>query len=366
MKSSELGIGYETRWAGRQAARQTTAKRPLWLVKLLNYEYWNWWVFYLPLLPYYLWLAWRARSFTFFTAVNPGIEAGGFFGESKIGILDQLPGAYKPFSVFFAQNASFAQVLQQLENQGLRFPVVCKPDVGERGTRVEKLNDEAALRDYLANHTGALIVQEYVGFACELGVMFHRMPGDAAGRVTSITAKEFLSVTGDGRSTLAQLMQQSDRARFQLRRMRQRLGDAAMNEVPPAGEKRLLEPIGNHCRGTLFRNANHLIDDRLHEVFSRIALGFKGFDYGRFDLKVSSLEDLYAGRNIRIMELNGVSAEPAHIYDPAYTLRAAYRDLTRHLDLIYRTSRANRRRGVRPVPARLLLQQVWRHFRRKI
>jgi phosphomannomutase len=65
-----------------------------------------------------------------------------------------------------------------------------------------------------------------------------------------------------------------------------------MMDVLSLGENRLLEPIGNHCRGTKFVNANHLINNQLDEVFSKISEGFEGFYYGRFDMKVESIDDL--------------------------------------------------------------------------
>uniref|UniRef100_UPI004047C9FA hypothetical protein n=1 Tax=Roseivirga sp. TaxID=1964215 RepID=UPI004047C9FA len=54
-------------------------KVPLFFVKWLNYEYWPFWLFFLPLVPYWIYLAIRAKSFTYFTAANPGIEHGGVF-----------------------------------------------------------------------------------------------------------------------------------------------------------------------------------------------------------------------------------------------------------------------------------------------
>ena len=47
-------------------------------------------IFYLPVAVYVACLALRYRSLTLFTAGNPGIEAGGFVGESKFDILKNL------------------------------------------------------------------------------------------------------------------------------------------------------------------------------------------------------------------------------------------------------------------------------------
>ena len=55
--------------------------------RLTRWEFWPAWLFYLPVVGYVLYLAFRHRSLTLFTAVNPAIPAGGFIGESKFEIL---------------------------------------------------------------------------------------------------------------------------------------------------------------------------------------------------------------------------------------------------------------------------------------
>ena len=61
--------------------------------RLTRWEFWPAWAFYPPVIGYVAWLALKHRGLTLFTAANPGIVAGGFVGESKIGILDRLSGS---------------------------------------------------------------------------------------------------------------------------------------------------------------------------------------------------------------------------------------------------------------------------------
>ena len=110
-------------------------------------------------------------------------------------------------------------------------------------------------------------------------------------------------------------------------------------------KKLYLEPIGNHCRGTTFYDAHHLINDKLNQVFDKIALEIHGFYYGRFDIKVPSLEDLYHGKNIIIFELNGVSSEVAHVYDPNYKLIQAYKDIAANMKIISLIAKKNHDNG---------------------
>jgi hypothetical protein len=335
---------------------------PLWLIKLTNFEYWTWWAFYIPLLPYWLWQALRTRSLTFFTNADPCIEHGGFFGESKIKILEQIPAEFLPKTIFIQNGTSFKDIIDKLIQAELVYPIICKPDVGERGSQVEKLYSNYDLAAYLGKVQEDFIIQEFITYDIELGVLYYRYPDEPKGRVSSITRKEFLSVVGDGKSTVEQLMQQSTRARFQLVSMRERIGDMGMNEVIKVGEHRVLEPIGNHCRGTKFLDNNSLINSQLHQIFDKIAKPIEGFHYGRFDMKVKSIDDLYQGKNIRIMELNGVSSEPGHIYDPQNTLWTAYRDLARHWKAIADISIQQSRRGIMPVPANVIWGVVRKHF----
>jgi regulator of replication initiation timing len=329
-------------------------KYPLWIVKIFNYEYWSWWVFYLPMAPYWIYQAIRTRSFTYFTAVNPGIEAGGFYGEKKMEILKNIRPDLLPKTTFINKELDFNKVHNSLIISELQFPIIAKPNIGERGNSVAKLLNLEDLKIYHNTTKEDYIIQEFITFDIELGVLFSRMPDESKGKVSSVTIKEFLTVNGDGKSTIEELVLNNTRARFQYETLKERLGED-IKEVLKNGEKRLLEPIGNHCRGTKFVNANHLINSQLDTIFTEASKNFDGFFYGRFDMKVKSIEDLYEGKNIRIMELNGVSSDPGHIYDPNYHLWQAYRDLKWHWKRVADISIQNQKRGFKPLP----FSEVW-------
>lgn len=337
-------------------------RTPLFFVRMFNYEYWTWWMFYIPILPYWLWLSLKSRSLTFFTAANPAIEAGGFFGESKMDILKMINPDYKPKTIFVSAGNTIAQIEEDLQKNKISFPLIAKPNIGERGFNVQKINNARELNQYIAaTDFSDFIIQEFVNYELELGVLYHRLPGTADGKVSSVTIKEFLSVTGDGYSSVLELMQQSTRARFQIERLKRKMDDD-IHRIPHEGEKVKLEVIGNHCLGTKFINGNHLINEKLHNVFNKIANSIEGFYYGRFDLKVKSLADLYNGENIKIMELNGVSSEPGHIYDPHGNLFNAYRDLMKHWKTVYEISKLNSKNGILPLGVKSVLRKTRDHF----
>ena len=334
---------------------------PLILVKIFKYEYWPWWLFYLPLTPYWLYLAVRAKSLTFFTTANPAIEAGGFYGESKVDILNKISADYLPKMLYVEPNIPFLENLQNFDKQGFNYPFIAKPNVGERGFMVIKIENQKQFSDYHNGITEPYIIQDFVDYPVELGLLFSKLPNDQNGIVSSITMKEFLTVTGDGHSTILELIMQSIRARFQLEILKHKLGNG-INQILNKDEKLLLEPIGNHCKGTKFVNVNHLINSQLNEVFNKIAATIDGFYYGRFDMRVSSIEDLYAGKNIKILELNGVSSDPGHIYDPNYRLWKAYRDLMWHWRRVADISIQNQKKGIAPLPLSEVISIVKQHF----
>jgi hypothetical protein len=324
-------------------------RTPLFIHKYTQYEYWPMWLFYLPVLPYWLYLAAKHRSLTYFTVANPGIDLGGFFGESKSDILKLIHPHYLPKAIIVDKLSADATIALLLINN-MNYPLIAKPDVGERGNDVCKINNETELKQYHTTTLLKYILQEFVSYDIELGILYSRLPNDSNGRVTSVTLKEFLTVTGNGTLTIKQLMQQSVRARFQIKRLSLSMGKA-INEVLPKGTIKLLEPIGNHCRGTRFINANYLINDELNAVFDKISIPITGFNYGRFDLKVKSIADLYAGNTIKIMELNGASSEPGHIYDASQvTLLMAYKDLCKHWKRLANVSLQHINAGLKPVP----------------
>jgi hypothetical protein len=276
------------------------------------------------------------------------MDMGGLIGESKIDILNSIAQEFKPKTIFFKNVPSSEKITENLNEaligitkSKMDFPLIIKPNVGERGNDVEKINNLEEFSTYLTNHSGDLIIQEFVDYPIELGVLYFRFPNDKSGKVSSITMKKFLTVVGDGKSSIYELLENSTRARFQLHRLKQKMPDR-LKEIPEKNQEVLIEPIGNHCRGTAFINRNDLIKDEITPLFDKISSTINGFYYGRFDLKIKSFDDLYSGNNLKIMELNGISSEPAHIYDSNYKLIQAYKDILYHWRVMFEIYQQNK------------------------
>lgn len=319
-------------------------KRSNFFIKLRSWEYWPFGIVQAPLFLYWFWLSVKARSFLFFSASNPGILTGGMFGESKFDVLEKIPTIYKPKSILIRRGTSAEDVVELMQKAEISFPVIFKPDLGERGWMVKKIKTREDILPYLNRLKADFIVQEFVDLPLEFSVFYHRHPSKKAGRVTSVTMKKMLTIEGDGKRTVAQLILDKDRAKLQWETLQHAFANR-LEEVPQSGEEIELVSIGNHCLGTTFINRNDLITDKLSDSFDRISKQVEGFFFGRYDLRAASFEDLENGI-IKVMELNGCGAEPSHIYHPGASLRKAVRDLFVHWHTIYEISVANHKNGV--------------------
>lgn len=311
----------------------------------MNWEYWPTLAFYWPMFIYGPLLALRSRHACFFTAANPGIQAGGLGLESKFATLQNIPKEMCPKSVLAPRGRDLALTLADIHHAGIDFPLIAKPDIGYRGLLVKKLDNPDQLRAYLSQYSIDFIIQEYLDYPEEIGLLYYRLPNEKKGKITSITLKDFLHVIGDGKSNVLELIEQTPRARLQLERLEETHWQLFKN-VPAPQERVNLGVIGNHSKGTQFINGNQHIDAQLEQAFDHIAAQIKGFSYGRFDLKCESLEMLRLGKNFKIMELNGVCSEPTHIYDQSTSnYFSAVGTIMWHWTLIRQIAAANHRNG---------------------
>src|SRR4051812_10198362 len=124
-----------------------------WLLRKIRWEFWPSWAAYLPLLPGFIWLAVKHRSASAFTGSNPGIPTGGLLEESKVSILRSIGDA----SAVAGWEAVRPGMLVDTDRE---YPLVCKPDIGERGRGVTIVRTPQGLVDYLSSANGTTILQE--------------------------------------------------------------------------------------------------------------------------------------------------------------------------------------------------------------
>ena len=283
--------------------------------KLLQWEHWPTFMFYVPLIPYYIISAIKAKHPVFFLTINPAIKYSGHGTESKFETIQLIPKKHKPLSILINKGSNFNDVLLKIEEKKIQFPLIAKPDIGFRGYLVKKIDSKVELEIYFQKNNLDIIIQEFIDYNNECGILYYRIPGEKQGKITSITLKKFLTVTGNGTSNLSELIITDKRA-YLYYPLLKNIHKEKMFSIPKVGELIKLTVIGNHSKGTQFMNGNHLISEDLERVFDIINEQIHGWNYGRLDIKYNTFEELKRGENFKILEINGIISEPTHIYDP--------------------------------------------------
>jgi hypothetical protein len=318
--------------------------------RFTQWEYWPSYMFYLPNLPYAFYLAIKARNATFYSAVNPAIKNSGNGTESKFKTIELIPNPYKPKTLLVSKKRNFQNIIKQLHQQGIDYPIIVKPDIGFRGMLVEKIYSDHALKAYLEAYPIALIIQEFIDLPQECGIFYHRLPGEIKGKITSLTLKSFLSVKGDGVSSLGNLIKYDARARHYIDKLATDHKDQ-WHLIPKKEETVWLSAIGNHSRGTQFINGNHLIDSELTTMLDTLSSKIKAWYYGRIDVKYKDFESLKQGKDFYILEINGTISEPTHMYDPYHTTYfKALKTIRQHWKIMFSIAKRNIQNGIKPRP----------------
>jgi len=336
------------------------------------FEFWPSWLVYIPVAVQWLGLSLRHGSLTVPLCANPALPLSGMVGVSK-SLPMALAGSHAqaliaPFvrrqrAAGLGAEAEADTALAQARAAGLDLPLVAKPDIGCRGAGVRLIRDIAQLRAYVGAFPddAAYLLQELVPWEGEAGIFYVRRPGQARGEVFSMTLKYAPYVLGDGVRNLRQLIQNDPRAsqiaHIYFARHRERL-----DEVLAEGEPMRLVFSGSHCRGSVFRDGRAHISEALVSAIDRLFADLPGMHYSRLDVRFRDIEALRAGRDFRVIEINGASSEATHIWDRNGTLGELYRTLFFQYRTLFEIGADQRRQGAKPPRLRDLLR-AWRHER---
>lgn len=313
--------------------------------RLTNWEFWN------PIIPYsfimiyvlFLWI--KHKSITVFTLANLSIPEGGFIKESKRDILDKINARESVARYTFLSNdqnndLKLSTIESFMDEFDLEFPIVIKPDVGERGRGVFIPKSKKEVEDLIDVLKSDQIIQEYIGGE-EYGVFYYRYPNDKEGSIFSITKKVYLKIFGNGVHTLEELILKDKRA-VCLAELHFDTHINQLYDIPKNGEEIKLVDLGTHSRGSIFYDGFDLITPELSREIDRISKSFDGFYFGRFDIKVPSKNDLLNGENIKVIELNGVTSESTNIYDPKYSFFYGQKVLREQWEIAYEIGSQNK------------------------
>jgi membrane protein DedA with SNARE-associated domain len=172
----------------KTASRRLSQERALTsrLARWSRWEFWPMWLFYGPVAMWVMWLSLRHRGIATITMSNPGIPDGGVVGESKFRILSNLPSEWTLPSALVEPGSTperVQRIADVMEQRDWAFPVILKPDVGQRGVGVRlarRIEDVAA---YCTAESDPILVQLYHPGPFEAGVFYYRYPGEARGRI---------------------------------------------------------------------------------------------------------------------------------------------------------------------------------------
>lgn len=322
--------------------------------KLLKWEFWPGWAFYTPVFLHYFFLVLKYRSLTLPTISNPGMENGGFVGESKAQILQAIKESGCPQSLPFQciphdlETSERLRLLESWMDEDLiEFPIILKPDVGQRGQGVKLVANSADAYSYLDTNPINVICQKTALGKREAGIFYIREPKDENGFIFSITEKVFPSLEGDGKSNLKELIWAHSRAKFQHKVFFDRFEDK-LEWVPNDGEIVPLVFAGNHAQGTMFLNGDKWISPELEKQINIISKKIDGFNFGRYDVRFDSTQSLMNGE-FEIIELNGASSEATSIYDPSNPIWSAYNTLFKQWDYAFKVGDGHRKLGLKPI-----------------
>ena len=340
-------------WRGRRLAAASWQRLTRW-------EFWPMWAVYPPVLAAAALAGWRRGSLTAFTAANPGMPASGFVGESKWDILTRLGGPGAPFipdTALLSGPGRWADFCTFVARNS--YPLVLKPDAGQRGQGVVIVRAEVEARAYLEVARGPVIAQAFVPGE-ELGIFYVRQPDAPTGTITSITHKRPVAVVGDGVQTLEQLILRHPEA-LPKAPLHLKVHASRLMSVPEEGKEVVLVEVGTHARGARFHDGAHLCTPALTAAIDRISQGYDGgFFFGRYDIRAPSIEALARGEGLSVIELNGVTSEPTHIYDPKHSIWVGWRALSAHWRLAMEIGAKNAARGVPQTSLRALWDAVQR------
>ena len=310
------------------------------------------WLNLVPIVTQWIWLSVRYRSITLPSCCNPAITSGGMVGEGKLEYF-KIMGARAmratatTVSAVADGIASMADVEIAMKRAGLAYPIVVKPDLGWCGFGVRRIDDRFGLIKYLDAYPRGerIVVQQWMG---EAGVFYRRRPWQQAGQVIGMLLRHFPRVTGDGLHSIAELMSADSRA--------SRLGRDGASEaycdatrVPKIGQEVRSAIVASTRVGGMYEDGTALVTTALGRAFDAICHDMKDFHVGRFDVKFESLASLRAGTGFTIIEVNGAGSEAVHAWDPALTLRQAYRIIFDKQRRLFAIGAEMRRRGHVPV-----------------
>ncbi len=328
------------------------------------FEFWPIWLMYLPVAFQWLLLSIRHRSLTLPLLANPELHLSGMVGIPKSSLLEQAIGECEksilPWFVIQVTNEAIeiqiSLLLVRIEEYQFDFPLVCKPDIGCRGSGVKLVKNVEQLAAYIESYPcgTAIMLQKLSQFEPEAGVFFVKHPHQNQGEIISLALKYMPYVVGDGEHTLLELINLDQRAK-QISHLYLERHQAQLNTVIKKGTPYRLVFSASHSSGAIFRDGRSFITPELTHQVNRMMQDLPEFYYGRMDIKFASIDKLIKGEGLEIIEINAASSESLHIWDKNTPLSEAIRSLLSQYRTLFALGHHNRKRGYKTPGVKALL-----------
>ena len=322
--------------------------------KLKRYEFWDPRLFNLP---FYVYLALQ----TIKAGLHPkalfkadfALENGDL-RASKYAIQQTLGMEKFPPTLFLGH----AETLEIKKRKVLRFarehgfPLMAKPDVGERGMAVKLIADESMLDRLLPLISPDYLIQPLVKLPLEYGLFYVRY--QHLPMIIGINGKLFPHVMGNGRDSILEMIQKNP---HYSRHWRGFIKGQDLEKVPAEGDYVRLSQIGSHTMGCIFTDETHLITPTLEKAVFKILDDVAGFNYGRLDVRTDSVTAFQEG-HFKLIEVNGISSLPTEMFDPKYSLVDAYRIFFNVADWLVKIAHEHRHRKMETPSLLRLMKQI--------
>lgn len=351
-------------WRGR---RRHVMIRRQWT----RHEFWPHFILATPVMLYYLWQSVLYRSFTLFTLANRSLgEDGGMPAGSKFEHYTRFLNNTKNPEVAAVSvktalipsnenlDARLDLALGIMQEHGIDFPCVMKPEIGDGGVGVYIVRSQGHLRNWLEVNVDAAVVQEFVG-GNEYEVVWSRRPGRSEGRIQTVVQKDFVLIKGDGERKLEDLIWADDKG-VSNGKLFSKINFRAATYIPAAGESYALAPIGSRIRGANFISRPELRAGSLSNAIDRLADACGDVHFLVLDIRAESDEALMSGKNIRITGVKGAGATAGTLFDGYVRMGMAYSRMFKQLNFCFGVGAEIRdEQGAKPTLSAFRLFERW-------
>src|SRR5690606_18040363 len=124
-----------------------------------------------------------------FTAADPSLTFGGFEGETKEEMYNQLPEGSYPKTLYIEPGVNINELKNTISLHGFTYPFVVKPDIGMMGLMFRMVYNESQLKQYHAKMPVKYLIQKWVAYRHEYAVFYYRMPNSNQGTISGFLSK---------------------------------------------------------------------------------------------------------------------------------------------------------------------------------